>query len=211
MNRDPAGETVDLDLYGMCHNNVISSVDRLGLNISIILRPMDENECKEIVNKAWSQDKKIAILVDKMNKHSPPCKVPIVICRCCPEEEYPGAAGWYYNDKVTICHNRRYSGQENLILDTYRHELIHAWNKCNGYGGSTCSESMCDEILAYYYNGECEPSGNPAEGDTSKWDCIIRSAAFSSFLGGFCSSEWEGRKAGWKVLKNCIKDAPKPF
>ena len=207
ISRDPNSEHIEPHLYAFIMNRPISDIDMLGL------QTVSEDDCKDIVLNAWRKSKRIAELVDNMNKHQPPCKIPVVHCKCCSEN----MAGGYYDtaNRIDICYNKNISIAD--LVDTYLHELIHAWNECTGFGGESCDEAVCDEILANYYSGYCEPSGNVAEGDKSKWDCIIRRAAFSARE--FCrqsgesdeQADWRARKRGWAVLRECIKKAPRPF
>ena len=143
LSRDLLDERDELNLYFAFNNDPVNEIDIVGL------KAMTEKECRDfVIKKAW-KDKKIATLVSKMKKHKPkPCSIPVVICKCC-ADEYCGYSG--AKNRIDLCYNKNESKQE--LLETYRHELIHAWNECSGWGGESCDEAVCDEILASYYSG----------------------------------------------------------
>lgn len=207
MQRDFLGEDKDMNIYSFVRNNSVLETDLLGL-VSV-----SESDCKEAVNSAWKKSRDIAVLVDKLKSHNPPCKVPTVYCVCCSDANLGGG---YYDrkNKIEICYNKSFSVSD--LLEIYLHELIHGWNECNGFGGESCDEAVCDEILAYYYSGGCQVGGDPGRGDKSIWDCVIRRAADSAQ--DYCKkpgetdnqANYNARKRGWAVLRSCLRNAPKP-
>ena len=207
MQRDFLGEDKDMNIYSFVRNNSVLETDLLGL-VSV-----SESDCREAVNSAWKKSRDIAVLVDKLKSHNPPCKVPTVYCVCCRDANLGGG---YYDrkNKIEICYNHISSVSD--LLQIYLHELIHGWNECNGFGGESCDEAVCDEILSYYYSGGCQSGGDPGQGDKSIWDCVIRRAADSAQ--DYCKkpgetmnqANYNARKRGWAVLRSCLRNAPKP-
>ena len=124
------------------------------------------------------------------------CQLPEFKCNC----RCVGSAFGLYspdNHQVTVCFNNirgRLSVPYSIpIRQIILHELIHALDRCaNSEAFETCRQTICSEIRAADYSGQCAKGGFYREDDESEEECVIRSAVNSTVSRGPCLDEFPG-------------------
>ncbi|MCR5183081.1 MAG: hypothetical protein K6B46_00060 [Opitutales bacterium] len=175
LSRDPIEEQGGLNLYAFVGNKPTNNIDVQGNEVS-------ESSCNKIITSAQKNNRRIRKTIEAIENNKK-CKKPSISCECCTEPDLAGTGGYYVEGEVKICWNNNDLG--TAVLNVLLHELIHAWNDCNGEGSYDCESSICDEIAAYLNSGQCQKGGlwRKDEHKSTK-DCVVDGVLFSSE--GFC-------------------------
>ena len=159
MTRDPVEEKFEVNAYDAIRNRICCDVDLLGLIANSI--DSDHATCDEAVDDAWKDPKIKSVLkeINMLKKNLPSsdhsCDV-YYGCACC--GSYFSREGGVFYDKshtVKICEDgylerKRDGTLRGEVSRVLHHELLHALQRCKGAETSTCNDSICKEINAYY-------------------------------------------------------------
>ena len=139
--------------------------------------------CKELVSGTLPDS--VAQLLNMLRSNR--CVVSIS-CKCCNDalakffpapaqiEIYSGTPGKLDRivGQITLC-LPDFDYPQHIFDDTYldalHHELIHANQRCRGFGYRSCSDNLKTEMEAYYCAGQC---GQDMWIGTAAWDCLER-------------------------------------
>jgi hypothetical protein len=136
----------------MVGNDALGRWDYLGLT-------EESGDCDDCNRALEAVRSNFSAQIEKLNDAG--CPTPMT-CQCCGEfgETYGGyfqttsnggrpIPGKRNTGEIVICfEGEKTQWQMKKIVE---HELIHAWQSCNGYAGSSCRWKMCMEIQAYTY------------------------------------------------------------
>ncbi|MDR1497785.1 MAG: hypothetical protein LBS59_05155, partial [Puniceicoccales bacterium] len=188
-NRDPIGEIDSQNLHCFAMNNPLSWVDPLGDKIT-------SARCEAAKNSALNRNAKGKSLMRALRNKK--CHIPQISCECCEGKN----SGTFdpTSKNIKICYNK--SPSEDHVIETVVHELIHAYDDCNGTNWGNCNERAFSEIRAVNLSGNCRRGGYYRGKNESYEGCVKRIAALSTKEDPACG---DGTAAVSAVFNRCFQ------
>jgi len=115
------------------------------------------------------------------------CPLPSSLCTDCDGLLPPKLRAAYLPDNniIIICSDRVASCKS--VGDLLRHEMWHAWERCQGRERDDCCDCVCSELMAIRWDGSCRDGGSSRKPGETYEECLDRRSAASCISTGDCS------------------------